>query len=195
MAGERTFTEGEAYALVADGIERETAAAKVQIDELTAQNVTLGNEKDVLTQRVTAAEEGKAAAEQAFEDYKAEQERIQASEAKRSERIAKVAEVAPALVADIDTDEEAQKRGDRIVAMSDEQFDEYVADLTAAKPQTASDDGKGGKTTPSADPTKGELPRESAAFKGGKPTSETDKPSVLGVIGARRAIRTGAKAS
>lgn len=190
MAGERTFTEGEAYALVADGIERETAAFKTQVGELTEQVTSLSNEKDVLTQRVTAAEEGKEAAEQALEDYKAEQERIKASEAKREERIAKVTEVAPKLAEDM-TDE----RSNRIVAMTDEAFDEWVADLAAAAPQKAADDGNGGKTEPVVDPTTG-LPRESAAFKGGKPTGDTEKPSVLGVIGAKRALHApAAKAS
>lgn len=183
MAGERTFTEGEAYALVADGIERETAAANTTIAEHEATIVTLGNEKDALEVRATAAEEKAATAEQALEDYKAEQETQKAAEGKRAERVAKVAEVAPKL-------EITDERSDRIVAMADEAFDQYVADLKAVAP-AAAPEGE-----PKNDPTTG-VPRQSAAFKGTQPSGgDGAKASVKGIFAARNAARHApAKAS
>lgn len=193
MAGERTFTEGEAYALVADAVERETAAAKTEAEELRNQNVTLGNEKDALELRATAAEDKVAEAEKALEDYKTDVETQKAAEAKRDERLTKVAEVAPTLVEG--DDEKIVERCDRIVAMDDESFQEYLDSLTAVAPQKANDDGKGGDgktpvTTPSGTP----LPRESAAFKGAQPTGDAAKASVKGVFSAGRALRTAKSA-
>lgn len=193
MAGERTFTEGEAYALVEDGVKRETAALTETVGKLEAQVVTLGNEKDALELRATAAEEKAANAEKALDDYKAEVEAQKAAEAKRTERLEKVAEVAPSLVTD---DDKGQERADRIVAMADDAFDEYVDGLrqiaAAAGDKTDDDKGKG----KGAD---GALPRESAAFKGGKtgekPNGSESTASVKGLFGARRALSTTAKSA
>lgn len=193
MAGERTFTEGEAYALVADAVERETASAKAEADGLRDQVTTLGNEKDVLEQRVKAAEDAKAEAEQALEDFKTGVETEKAMEAKRSERLAKVAEIAPDLVEGDDA--KVIERCDRIVAMADELFDSYVADLEAVAPQKAADDGKGGKvdgTTTATDKDGKPIPRESAAFKGAKP--ENKKASVTGLFDARRKAQSSKSA-
>lgn len=186
MAGERTFTEGEAYALVADAVERETASAKAEADQLRDQVTTLGNEKDALELRVKAAEDAKAEAEQALSDYKTEVETEKAMEAKRAERLAKVAEIAPDLVEGEDA--KVVERCDRIVAMADEVFDEYVDSLAAVAPQKAKDDGKGGKTDATVTPTDKDgkpLPRESAAFKGSRP-QDAKKGSVTGLFDARR---------
>ena len=188
---DRTFTEGEAYALVADAVERETAAAKTEAEELRTQVTALGNEKDALELRVTAAEEKATTAEQALEDYKAEVETQKAAEAKRSERLEKVAEIAPALVEG--DDEKVAERCDRIVAMDDESFQEYLDSLTAVAPQKANDDGKGGATKVA--PTSTPLPRESAAFKGTQPTGDKAKGSVKGLMDARRGLRTATSKS
>lgn len=187
MAGERTFTEGEAYALVADAVERETASAKAEVSELQQQVVTLGNEKDALELRVTAAEEAKETADKALDDYKAEVETQKAMEAKRDERLAKVAEVAPTLVEG--DDDKVKERCDRIVAMADEAFQEYLDGITAVAPQkAAADDGKGdGKGGGKPAET---LPRQSAAFKGGSPTGDAGKASVKSLFGARRAAQS-----
>lgn len=189
MAGERTFTEGEAYALVADAVERETASAKAEADGLRDQVTTLGNEKDALELRVKAAEDAKAEAEQALNDYKTEVETEKAMEAKRSERLTKVAEIAPSLVEGDDA--KVIERCDRIVAMADEVFDEYVDSLAAVAPEKASDDGKGGKTD-ATDKDGKPLPRESAAFKGAKP--ETKRASVTGLFDARRKAQSSKSA-
>lgn len=193
MAGERTFTEGEAYALVADAVERETASAKAEADGLRDQVTTLGNEKDVLEQRVKAAEDAKAEAEQALEDFKTGVETEKAMEAKRSERLAKVAEIAPSLVEGDDA--KVTERCDRIVAMADEVFDEYVDSLAAVAPEKASDEGKGGKVDPTTTATDKDgkpIPRESAAFKGAKP--ENKKASVTGLFDARRKAQSSKSA-
>jgi DNA anti-recombination protein RmuC len=172
--GDRTFTEGEAYALVADHVARETAAANTKVAELTAQNTTLASEKDVLEVRATAAEEKAATAEKALEDHKAEVETQKANEAKRSDRVAKVAEVAPTLKVE-------GERADRIVAMADADFEEYVNTLR----EVASANG----TQPPAEGTPTGLPRQSAAFQGAP--AQGDKPaqsSVKGLFAARAAI-------
>lgn len=183
MAGDRTFTEGEAYALVADAVERETAAAKTEADELRTQVTSLGNEKDALELRVTAAEDKAADAEKALEDYKTEVDTQKAAEAKRDERLGKVAEVAPTLVEG--DDEKVTERCDRIVAMDDESFQEYLDSLAAVAPQKANENGSEGKTkvTPTTP-----LPRESAAFKGTQPTGDKAKGSVSGLFDARRGM-------
>ena len=193
---DRTFTEGEAYALVADAVERETAAAKATATEAQGQVTTISNEKDALELRVTAAEEAKVAAEKELADFKAAAETQKAQEAKRTDRTTRLAEVAPSLKIE-------GERADRIVAMADEVFDEYVAGLrevAAAGPHAfkKGDDGKcatcdGAEASPmhKVAPQKAaaELPRQSAAFTGTSPgagSSTTDNP-VRGLFAARAA--------
>jgi len=126
---DRTFTEGEAYALVADAVERETAAAKAETAKAQEQVTSISNEKDALELRATAAEEAKATADKELADFKESVETQKAQEAKRTERVAKLAEVAPALKVE-------GERETRIVAMADETFGEYLESLPARWPQS-----------------------------------------------------------
>ncbi len=195
---DRTFTEGEAYALVADAVERETASAKAEAASALEQVTTVSNEKDALLLRATAAEEAKAAAEKELEDFKASIETQKAQEAKRSERVAKLAEVAPQLKIE-------GERADRIVAMEDEVFTDYVSSLREVAamgphPFKKGDDGKCAmckgedsapmhKMAPQKAAAEGDLPRQSAAFSGSTPgagSSTTDNP-VKGLFAARAA--------
>lgn len=209
MAGDRTFTEGEAYALVADAVERETAAAKAEAATALEQVTTLSNEKDALELRATAAEEAKAAAEKALVDFKESIETEKAQEAKRSERVAALEEVAPSLKLE-------GERADRIVAMADEAFADYVASLREVaaagphkfggsadkcsvcdKPASGhkdfdADDDKNGNDLPGKQ--KAGIPRESAAFKGGQPgAGSSTKTPVKGLFDARRAAMAPAR--
>lgn len=178
MAGEqqtRTFTEGEAYALVENGIQREIAAVTAELETVKEQVTTISNEKDALELRVTAAEEAKTKAEQDLAEFKETVDREKAQEALRAERLAKVTEVAPKL--DISSEKDGFARANRIVAMADEAFTDYVESLRqvagAAEGEEKTSEG---------------LPRESAAFKGGKPgAGSSTKTPVTGLFAAKRA--------
>lgn len=202
---DRTFTEGEAYALVADAVERETAAAKAEATTAQGQVTTLSNEKDALTLRVTAAEEAKVAAETELAEFKAGIETEKANAAKLDIRVAKLAEIAPDLKIE-------GERKDRVLAMADEAFTAYVADLrqvAAMGPhafKAEGDDpaecavcGKGkadGMHKVAAQKASAELPRQSAAFSGSTPgagSSTTDNP-VKGLFAARAAAMSRPRA-
>lgn len=197
MADGRTFTEGEAYALVADNVARETAEAKERNTTLTAENTGLQNRIDVM-ETEKAAETARAdLAEKAFTEFKANLEAETAREAKRTDRTAQVAEAAPDL-------EMTDERATRIVAMEDETFASYLTDLreVAAKAKVKIDP-KTGKPfavpnvprdgeEPDADDVNektkqkaGAIPRQSAAFHG---STTSTKASVKGLIGAGRAM-------
>lgn len=170
---ERTFTEGEAYALVGDAVERETAAVKAELVTVKEQVTSISNEKDALELRATAAEEAKTKAEQELTDFKAQIETEKANEAKREQRVAKLTEVAPTLKVE-------GERLDRIVAMDDESFSHYVDSLKEVA--VAAPEGKKDE----------ELPRESAAFKGKEPGAGSSTTSVKGLFGARAGLKTPA---
>jgi chromosome segregation ATPase len=181
---DRTFTEGEHYALVDDAIKRETAAATTRISDLEAQNTELKNATDVLETEKAAEKQRADQAVQALDDFKAQIEQEKAQEARRAERVAKVAEAAPLL--DI-----TQDRSDRIVAMSDDVFESYLSDLRevaakAPKAEEKKDEKKDAKAEKAAEST---IPRESAAFAG---TADDNKGAgtVMGLLGASRALRS-----
>ena len=200
---DRTFTEAEHYAIVADSITRETAAATARQTAAEEQVTTISNEKDALELRVTAAETAKVAAETELAEFKASIETQKAQEAKRSDRVAKLAEVAPTLKVE-------GERADRIVAMEDGVFDEYLAsmrEVAAMGPHAfkKSDGGKCAtcdgaedaamhKAAPQKAAVEGELPRQSAAFSGSTPGagSSTTNP-VKGLFAARAAAKAPAR--
>lgn len=173
----RTFTEGEAYALVTDAVARETAAANAEVEALKATNATLVTERDAMEVRATAAETAKVEAEQALTSFKEQVETEKANEAKRTTRVAELAKVAPKL-------DVTQERSDRIVAMEDAAFADYLETLRQVAGEV--------KTEGSTD-SKGSLPRESAAFGGGSGAGaggDQPKPSVKNLFGAARALST-----
>jgi len=191
---DRTFTEGEAYALVDDAVKRETAALRVAAD---GREADLKSANDVLVAEVAAEVKRADQAAQELIDFKDGIEQETARVALRTERVAAVAEATDLL-------EMTDERADRITAMDEAAFASYVSDLreVAAKapkddPDAAAD-AKGGddkdeddaKTKAAEAKAKGKIPRESAAFGG---TASTAKPTgtVIGVIGASRALRVG----
>ncbi len=172
--GERTFTEGEAYALVADAVARETAEAQDRVAALESENNELKNQIDVLATEKAAAEQVAEATKQEHQEFVDGLERLQAAEAKRSERVEKVKVAAPSL-------EISAERSNRIVAMSDEAFDEYVDALEKAHAKSGDEPGSDGKPTG--------LPRESAGLKGGTPGASA-KGTVASLFAARRGAKT-----
>jgi rubrerythrin len=201
---DRTFTEGEAYALVDDGVKRETAARDTRISELEGENTALKNTNDVLTTEKAAETQRADQAAQALIDYKDGIEQEKARAQLRTERVAAVTDATPLLKM---TDE----RADRIVAMDDETFTSYVKDLREIAESAAAGAKcpKCGAAVFDAKATKcpkcgaamsdndgdekqkanasGDLPRQSAAF--GSTTETQPLGTVKGVIGASRALR------
>lgn len=178
----RMFTEGEHYAMQDQAIARETAAAQAEIEELKSANAELSTKVDVLETEKAAAISRAEAAEQTHADYKAELEATAAREAKRDERKRQVAEANPAL--DLSDETEAGKaRVERIVAMEDEAFEGYLADMREA--------AAANPVTPPVTP--GAPPRESAAFTPTPtPTGDEGKASVRSLGDARRNLGKGA---
>ena len=196
---DRTFTEGEAYALVDDAVKRETAALRVAAD---GREADLKSANDVLVAEVAAEVKRADQAAQELIDFKDGIEQETARVALRTERVAAVADATDLL-------EMTDERADRITAMEEAAFASYLSDLReiAAKapkedpkndPDAAAD-AKGGDDHDEDDPkvkaaeaakAKGKIPRESAAFGG---TASTAKPkgTVIGVIGAGRSLRAG----
>jgi chromosome segregation ATPase len=143
----RTMTETEAYAIVADSVKRETAALTADKERLTAEVTDLQSRLDIAESAKVAAEQAAAEAVQKHTDYIAEQDAQREAASKKDERIAKVREAASHLKDEFFADE---ARVTRIVAMKDDEFDGYLADLR----ETAA-------LAPKA-PAGGETPRETA---------------------------------
>lgn len=174
--GSRTFTEGEAYAIVADNVQRETASK-------TAENEQLGREKADLQAKLDTADAAlateKAAREKAekdLTDLKAEQEREQAAAAVRDERVTKVRETAKHLGDDFFTKE----RADRWAGMEQEQFDGYITELAELSKGIEAPKGAGADKDKGA----GGAPRETAmagtSVSGG---ANGDAPKGLAALG------------
>lgn len=136
----RTFTEGEAYALVADNVQRETAALTSKNDGLTREVADLQAKLDVAEAAKSAADTARETAEKALEDFKAETVAEREQAARRETRVAKVREVAGHLKDEFFTDERAV----RWAAMDDEAFASYcteLAELAPPKPEGAATTG------------------------------------------------------
>lgn len=122
---DRTFTEGEAYALVADNVQRETAALTATIDQLKSEKAALETERSDLQSKLDVADAARETAEQALTDYKASIENEKAMAERKDARVTKVREVAKHLKDEFFTPERAQ----RWAAMEDDAFEAYTAEL------------------------------------------------------------------
>lgn len=154
--GSRTFTEGEAYAIVADNVQRETASK-------TEENETLKREKAELQAKLDTAEASAATekaaretAETALTDERAKAEREKAAAERKDARVAKVRETAAHLKDDFFTDE----RQARFAAMEDTEFDSYIAELAELSKGVEAPKGTDGKDTTTTGA--GGAPRETA---------------------------------
>lgn len=141
---DRTFSEDEAYAIVADRVARETSEMTSKIQTLEAEKADLANRLDVETAAREAAEQRATAAEAKHEEFLKALETEKAKESRKEERLAQVREAASHLTDEFFKDE---SRVDRIVAMEDDVFEGYVKDLRDAAALA---------------PKNGEIPRETA---------------------------------
>lgn len=142
----KTYTEDEHVAILADRVTRETASLTAERDQLKTEKADLESKLDVETSAKAAAEQAKETAERELAEFKAQIEQEREAASRKDERLAKVREVAKHLKDEFFTDE---ARVARITAMQDDVFEGYVADLAA----TATVAGNG--TTPV-------VPRETA---------------------------------
>lgn len=141
QVADRVFSEDEAYAIAADRVARETAELNQTIETLKAEKADLETKIDVEVAAREAAEQRAKAAEEAHEKFVADLEAEKAAESRKADRLAKVREAASHLP---DSFFEDEARVQRIVAMDDEHFEGYLADLreTAkdAAPRTTEND-------------------------------------------------------
>ncbi len=142
---ERTFTEGEAYALVADNVQRETASLTATIDQLKSEKASLEDEKADLQSKLDIEQAAREKAQQDLQEFKDSIANEKAMEARKGERVAKIREVAKHLKEEFYTPERAQ----RWAAMDDEAFDAYAKELAELS--------AGATTTTTSEP-----PRETA---------------------------------
>lgn len=161
----KTYSEDEHIAILADRVARETASLTAERDQLSTEKAELENKLDVTESAKVAAETAKDNAERELAEFKEQVKAREEAAAKKDERLAKAREVAKHLDAAFFEDE---KRIERIVAMSDELFEGYVSDLAS----TATVPGNG--TT--------SIPRETAmagAAAGGGQTASAGKAFLM----------------
>jgi chromosome segregation ATPase len=183
--GGRTFTETEHFALLTDAVSRETASlaeAKEElvssVSTLTAEKSAVEAEKSELESRIDVLEAEKVAAEKArdeavseFEAFKSDLAQKAAIAERKDARIASIKEAAADL---LDDEYFTAPRVQRWAEMSDESFEQVVADfrdLAAKAPK---------RESKAEEKTSTETARESAAFKGGTSPTATETGSVLG---------------
>lgn len=183
--GGRTFTETEHFALLTDAVARETASKADRIGELeasvstlTAEKAAVEADKSELESRIDVLEAEKVSAQRAhdeaveeFEAFKRDLDEKAAVQERKSARVAAVQEVAAGL---LDDSYFTDARVQRWAEMSDEAFEQTVADFKELAEKAPKKD-----TAASGDSAPTEAARETAAFTGG--TSPADAGgSVLG---------------
>lgn len=134
MADEKTFSESEHLAILADRVKTETADLTAERDQLESERTELQNKLDIAESAKVAAEQRAEEAEQKLEAFKGEVEEEREAAARKEERITKAREAAKHLGEDFFKDE---ARVNRIVAMKDEEFEGYLGDLQATAPAGA----------------------------------------------------------
>lgn len=128
MADEKTYSENEHLAILADRVTRETADVTAERDQLKTERDELATQLDVAESGRQAAETAKAELQSEFESFKAGIEAEREAAAKKDVRVAKAREAAKHLD---DKFFEDEARIARIVAMSDDAFEGYVTDLAS----------------------------------------------------------------
>lgn len=136
-ADPRHFSEDELEAITADRVARETAELNEKLTAATTAQAEVASKLDVEIANREAAELRAKEAETKHEEYVQGQEAEKAALARKDERLAKVREAASHLSDEFFKDE---PRVARIVEMSDEAFDGYLADMreTASGASTGS---------------------------------------------------------
>lgn len=125
---DKTYSEAEHIAILADRVSTETASLTAERDQLATDKGELATKLDVSESAKTAAEQRAEKAEKDLEDFKAEIQEREAAAARKDERLTKVRESAKHLGEDFFKDED---RVNRIVAMKDEEFAGYLGDIAA----------------------------------------------------------------
>jgi chromosome segregation ATPase len=128
MADEKTFSEQEHIAILTDRVAKETADLTAERDQLNATITELQNKLDVAESAKTAAETAAQESTKSFDDFKANLEQEREAAARKDERIKQIRESAEHLD---DKFFEDEARVNRIVAMKDEDFQGYLADIKA----------------------------------------------------------------
>ena len=160
---DRTYTEAEHLALMADAVKRETAELTEVKGGLETSVSDLSARVDVLEAEKAAAETKVSQVQADFDAFKAEVERAREVETAKNERLAKVKAANEALPDSYFTDERIQ----RWAEMTEEAFASLIDDLTAAA---------------GAGPVK-----ETAAFSGGEsPTDKAASVTAGSIFAARR---------
>jgi hypothetical protein len=168
---DKTYTEAEHDAILASTVEREVASRDARIAELEATVNDQAGRLDVMESEKAAAEQARDSAVTEFDAFKNGLEELASIDARKTERVDKVREVAKHLGDDFFTAE----RASRWAAMEETAFSEYLADLgeTAAK----AGDGKAGGQ---------EIPRESAMEGTRAPAGDSGPSKTSRVLGMRR---------
>lgn len=151
---DRTFTEAELTAIVADRVQRETASITAEIEKLRTENTELGNKLDAEISARTAAENTAEKHKAEFAEFKAAQETEKAALARKDDRIKAIREAAAHLDDKFFADD---KRVTRIVAMDEDAFTGYLDDLkvTAGGATKKTDSGLPRETAMQGDPLGG----------------------------------------
>lgn len=133
MAGEneKTFTENDMALLLADRVAKETADLTAERDSLKAERDELASKLDVETAAKGAAEQKVTEIQEEFDSFKAGLEALREAAERKDERLAKVKEAAAHMGEEFLKDE---KRVERIVAFTEEQFEGFLVDLKAVAP-------------------------------------------------------------
>ena len=171
MADAKTFSEEEHLAILADRVSKETASLTAERDQLLSEKAELQNQLDVAESAQQAAELRAETAEKAHEDFKAEIAQREEAAARKEERLKQLRESASHLE---DAFFEDEKRIERIIAMADEDFTAYAADLAASGKAVA---GSPGVTA---------VPRETAMAggqAGSKPVQSSAVPFLFRGLG------------
>lgn len=177
--GSRTFTEGEAYAIVADNVSRETASKTAENEQLKRENAELLAKVDTADAALATEKAAREKAEKDLKDATEKADREKAANARKDERVAKVRETAAHLTDDFFTDE----RTGRWASMEDEQFATYIAELAELSKGIEAPAGGDGKNT--ATTGAGGAPRETAmAGSTVAGSGSTDQPKGLAGFGA-----------
>lgn len=163
MSEPRMFTEQEHLAVLADRVAKETASLTNNVTTLAAAKTELETKLDVALAEKAAAEKAAADAVKEYEEFKAQLENEKAAAAKKDERLVAVKAAASHLPEEFFTDE---ARVARIVAMDDDAFAGYVADLGATNSAPKATEGAPKETAMSGSsvtPPKADAPAVSAA--------------------------------
>ena len=161
MADEKQFSESEHIAILTDRVATETAGLTAERDRLTTENADLQSKLDVAESAKVAAEQAAADVQKAFDEFKAEVDAERQKAARKDERIAMVRDVAKHLE---DSFFEDPQRVERIVAMADDQFEGYIADLGATAPAGSGSTGVPRQTAMDGNPPAVDTKSNTRAF-------------------------------